>query len=98
MRKPRSRLGRGERRLEQRGLGFQRLFCRVEENLVAETVSLRDDCVLKSIDVSMLTETGPRMCVEKGPLRRGLEGWSNDIRDWSELGPLRHEELAPLVS
>jgi hypothetical protein len=48
--------------------------------------------------VSMLTETGPRMCVEKGPLRRGLEGLSNDIRNWSELGPLRHEELAPLLS
>jgi hypothetical protein len=48
--------------------------------------------------VSMLTETGPRTCVEKGPLRRGLEGLSNDIRNWSELGPLRHEELAPLLS
>ena len=46
---------------------------------------------------SMLTETGPWMCVEKATRLKGA-GLSNDIHNWSELDPLRHEELAPLLS
>ena len=40
----------------------------------------------------------PGCALKRDPSEGGLEGLSNDIRNWSELDPLRHEELAPLLS
>jgi hypothetical protein len=43
-------------------------------------------------------DSGPNQMCAHASWGLGAGGWSNDIRNWSELGPLRHEELAPLLS